>query len=293
MAVRAWVWGHWGGGNFWGEANVYSVLLFKAHSSMHAGWPRLPTRLGRETVLPKELLGNNGRKYGYGEWQNGGVVARGCEQDGVGKADVRKCTLLLDPAFCLPVLLSQQPLERLWGPYLGPLPAESSQRGLFTRGSVESHPCWTTLWLHCQHQYVPEDKLPTLCNREQFLTCSKIRLRNVFYWSQFCKALLKKLFISRLPGLADDAFMLPMSQSLRGQGFRQQRHEVHIALPCPHWLTERDRRPGFFARSCLWFVPDLGERTHPLVSSPATWRKWHSPACSKDDSPHYQSQKMR
>lgn len=61
------LWGHWGGGNFWGETNVYSVLLFKAHPSVHTGQPRLPTRLGRETVLPKDLLGNNGRKYGLGE----------------------------------------------------------------------------------------------------------------------------------------------------------------------------------------------------------------------------------
>lgn len=57
-----------GRGNFWGEANVYSLLLFKAHPSVHTGQPRLPTRLGRETVLPEELLGNNGRKYGLGEW---------------------------------------------------------------------------------------------------------------------------------------------------------------------------------------------------------------------------------
>lgn len=64
---------------------------------------------------------------------DGGVVARGCEQDSVGGADVRNCTPLLDPAFCIPALLSQQPPGRLWGPCPGPLPAESSQGSLINK----------------------------------------------------------------------------------------------------------------------------------------------------------------
>lgn len=39
-----------------------------------------------------------------------GVVARGCEQDGVGGAGVHT---IAGPAFCLSILLSQQPSERL------------------------------------------------------------------------------------------------------------------------------------------------------------------------------------
>ena len=78
---------------------------------------------------------------------DGGVVVRGWEQDGVGGAVVRNCTPLRDPAFCLLVLLSQQPPERWWGPYPGPLPAESSQSGLFTRGQWDPTPAE----LSCSH----------------------------------------------------------------------------------------------------------------------------------------------
>lgn len=96
---------------------------------------------------------------------DGGVVARVCEQDGVGGADVRNCMPLLDPAFCLPLLLSQQPPGRLWGPYPGPLPAESSQSSLFTGRSVGSLRCWTILQLRYQHWYASEDKVLTLWQR--------------------------------------------------------------------------------------------------------------------------------
>lgn len=58
---------HGYGGTGEGEANVYSVLPFKAHPSVHTEGPRLPTRLRMETVVPKELLKNNGRKYRFGE----------------------------------------------------------------------------------------------------------------------------------------------------------------------------------------------------------------------------------
>jgi len=71
--------------------------------------------------------------------------------------------------------------------------------------------------------------------------CSKTCVKNVCFRSQFYKAFLQKLSLSRPRGPADDVFVLTMAHSLTGQGFR------HITLPCPHGLPERDRRPGFFS----------------------------------------------
>lgn len=71
---------------------MYSVLLFKAHPSVHTGWPSITQGVAGEQWKEIQTWRMTQTKEG--------VVGRGCEHDGVGETDVTNSTLLQAPLFC-------------------------------------------------------------------------------------------------------------------------------------------------------------------------------------------------
>lgn len=124
-------------------------------------------------VLPKELLGNNERKYRLGEWhrQRKGLRWEDVSMTVLGKRmwQTAHCCRPQVSASLFFVFYPLNNIQKVWGPCSGPLPAEHSQNSVFTERSVGSHPWWTVLGLHCQHWYSFVDNVPTLGVKAHFL----------------------------------------------------------------------------------------------------------------------------
>lgn len=239
-------------------------------------------------VLPKELLGNNGRKYRLGEWhrQRKGLWWEDVSMTVLGKRMWRtaQCCRPQVSASLFCVLPSQQHTKSVRAMFRPSssraLPEQCIHREISGIPSLVNCP-WVTL-----------SALILLCGqRTHSWRQSSFSLG--LYRTQLYEALLKKSSLSRLAGHANMHLYKQWHIEWEGKtwGSKGMRYTSHHLV-----LTGCLRQTDI-----LGSPPDLAwdlhltleNALHMPMSSPVRWRKQHSAAHCKDDSHHNQTQKNK